>query len=100
MSAAGFEWDPSATGYARWTHKQHGITCLRSPWMLQCNWEDHMATKINEANDAGKKPGKPFLRENKQEPGLYEIVRSCGTSEEYFDVREGIWDRNHCFFKL
>lgn len=91
MSAAGFEWDPSATGYARWTHKVLGITCLRSPWMLQSDWEKHMASKIDEANQMSQRPSKPFLRENKMNPGYYEIVRTRGTLEEFYDVDAHNW---------
>jgi hypothetical protein len=48
MRAAGFVFDPTWQGYTRWTHDTKGITCLRSPYMTDAQWEQRMAEKIAE----------------------------------------------------
>jgi hypothetical protein len=39
MRAAGFSWDPTFSGYERWTHFKKCITCLRQPYMTDQQWE-------------------------------------------------------------
>jgi hypothetical protein len=50
MEAAGFIWDPSHQGYARWTHTKSGVTALRQPLMSDQQWEEHKLQKIAEAS--------------------------------------------------
>lgn len=50
MNKAGFEWDPSHQGYARWTHAKTGVTALRQPYMSDQQWEAHKRQKAQEAS--------------------------------------------------
>lgn len=50
MEMAGFIWDPSHQGYARWTHRKTGVTALRQPYMTDAQWEEHKIKKIEEAH--------------------------------------------------
>jgi hypothetical protein len=49
MEAAGFKWDPSPNGYARWTHAKVDTVALYEPWMRAVDWERRRAQKIAEA---------------------------------------------------
>jgi len=51
MNAAGFTWDPSHQGYARWTHMTAGVTALRQPYMSDQQWDEHQQKKIAEAQE-------------------------------------------------
>ncbi|MDR5726276.1 MAG: hypothetical protein RB191_02285 [Terriglobia bacterium] len=58
MRAAGFEWDPSHQGYARWTHMGTGVTALRQPYMDEKEWAAHQRAKIEEAAAQERPVGK------------------------------------------
>lgn len=49
MQQAGFIWDPSHQGYARWTHTPTGVTALRQPYMTDQQWNEHKGKKCVEA---------------------------------------------------
>jgi activating signal cointegrator 1 len=46
MKQAGFAWDPSGQGYARWSHFGLSITALRQPYMNDLQWNQEKCAKV------------------------------------------------------
>lgn len=49
MQAAGFEWEPTDTGYPRWAYRSKDIYCVRSPHITDQEWEERKAKSISQA---------------------------------------------------
>lgn len=48
MARAGFVWDPTWNGHARYTHSVHAnLTCVRARYMDDAQWVRHMNRYIN-----------------------------------------------------
>jgi len=49
MQAAGFTWDTTQSGRARWTHERLEMTVLREDWMRDADWQKHRRKKLAES---------------------------------------------------
>jgi len=58
MKQAGFTWDPTGMGHARWTHFALDITCLRQPYMTEEQWEAEQKRCVGLADEKRNAVGK------------------------------------------